>query len=358
MALQNIIQHLRARFGKYERLYDEEHIELESPSYKRCVPKRFKFPRFRKLTVYLILSNLIILGVLIHSIRPLITLLIRNNELFAINFSVDHAAQPDAFQRPDGKKIPRILHQTAPNSSIPEIWATSQQSCKEAYSDFEYKLWTDEGAREFLKEEFPWYLDTWDNYPFPIQRADAIRYFVLYHFGGIYMDMDTYCNSSFPVDQIESLPGKDHALFKSTLPTGITNDFLISTARHPAFASAVSRLASSHQATRLWARLQPYAAIMLSTGPLFLTLAVQQYLLGQPILPSPTIHIMDPAVLDHYMVDFETATWHQSDAQVLMWLGDRPWTWFSLGIIGVIAGIYTFNCVLSRTTTTLYRKLL
>ena len=358
MAFQNIIQHLRARFGKYERLYDEEHIELESPPHKRCVPKKFGFPRFRKLTVYLILINLIILGLLIHSIRPLITLLIRNNELFAINFSVNHAAQPDAFQKPDGKKIPRILHQTAPNSSIPEIWAASQQSCQKAYSEFEYKLWTDEGAREFLKEEFPWYLDTWDNYPFPIQRADAIRYFVLYHFGGIYMDMDTYCNSSFPVDQIESLPGKEHALFKSTLPTGITNDFLIATARHPAFASAVSRLASFHQTTRLWARLQPYAAIMLSTGPLFLTLAVQQYLLGQPILPSPNIHIIDPAMVDHYMTDFETATWHQSDAQVLKWLGDRPWTWFSLGIIGVTAGIYTFNCVLSRTFMTFYRKLL
>ncbi|VZH89530.1 unnamed protein product [Fusarium fujikuroi] len=342
MAFQNIIQHLRARFGKYERLYDEEHIELESPPHKRCVPKRFGFPRFRKLTVYLILINLIILGLLIHSIRPLITLLIRNNELFAINFSA---------------RWEEDTADSAPNSAQ-QLYSRDLGGRQKAYSDFEYKLWTDEGAREFLKEEFPWYLDTWDNYPFPIQRADAIRYFVLYHFGGIYMDMDTYCNSSFPVDQIESLPGKEHALFKSTLPTGITNDFLIATARHPAFASAVSRLASFHQTTRLWARLQPYAAIMLSTGPLFLTLAVQQYLLGQPILPSPNINIIDPAMVDYYMTDFETATWHQSDAQVLKWLGDRPWTWFSLGIIGVTAGIYTFNCVLSRTFTTFYRKLL
>lgn len=37
---------------------------------------------------------------------------------------------------------------------------------------------------------YPWFLETFDSYPYPIQRADAIRYFVLHHFGGIYIDLD------------------------------------------------------------------------------------------------------------------------------------------------------------------------
>lgn len=37
---------------------------------------------------------------------------------------------------------------------------------------------------------YPWFLETFDGYEFPIQRADAIRYFVLAHFGGIYIDLD------------------------------------------------------------------------------------------------------------------------------------------------------------------------
>lgn len=37
---------------------------------------------------------------------------------------------------------------------------------------------------------YPWFLDTFDGYPFPIQRADAIRYFVLAHYGGVYLDLD------------------------------------------------------------------------------------------------------------------------------------------------------------------------
>lgn len=171
------------------------------------------------------------------------------------------------------------------------------------------------------------------------------------------MDMDTHCNKSFPIHQIESLPGKDHALFQSTLPTGITNDFLISSARHPVFEGAISRLSGFHKGTRLWARLQPYIAIMLSTGPLFLTLAVKDYLLKQSSLPSPTIQVINPWDLLPYISDLETATWHQKDAQILKWLGDRPWTWFSLGFLGFVTGIYIFNYVLLRTFTTLHRKI-
>ena len=30
-------------------------------------------------------------------------------------------------------------------------------------------------AYEFIKEEYPWFLDTFENYKYPIERADAIR---------------------------------------------------------------------------------------------------------------------------------------------------------------------------------------
>ena len=53
-----------------------------------------------------------------------------------------------------------------------------------------FQLWTDVKSREFIATEYPWFLATFDNYSQPIQRADAIRYFVLNHFGGIYIDLD------------------------------------------------------------------------------------------------------------------------------------------------------------------------
>lgn len=59
-------------------------------------------------------------------------------------------------------------------------------------------MWTDAKSREFVATEYPWFLNTFDNYSQPIQRADAIRYFVLAHFGGIYIDLDDVCFASFP----------------------------------------------------------------------------------------------------------------------------------------------------------------
>ena len=54
-------------------------------------------------------------------------------------------------------------------------------------------MWTDEKSLAFIAAEYPWFLDTFVGYSQPIQRADAIRYFVLAHFGGIYIDLDDVC---------------------------------------------------------------------------------------------------------------------------------------------------------------------
>ena len=52
------------------------------------------------------------------------------------------------------------------------------------------QLWTDAGSLEFIKKEYPWFEETFKGYKHPIQRADAIRYFVLAKYGGIYIDLD------------------------------------------------------------------------------------------------------------------------------------------------------------------------
>lgn len=88
------------------------------------------------------------------------------------------------------EKIPRILHQTWKSSLLPSKWAIQSKKCQEMHEDFEYKLWTDESSLEFIKEFYPWFLPTFLGYKFDIQRADAIRYFVLHKYGGVYMDLD------------------------------------------------------------------------------------------------------------------------------------------------------------------------
>ncbi|EEU35805.1 uncharacterized protein NECHADRAFT_55741 [Fusarium vanettenii 77-13-4] len=340
------LRRLATSLVNYDAPYDEERLEWEPRFFRGWSRKYLKSARLGRAAVYLLLIDLVIFGLLLHTLHPLITLLRRNEVLFRPQVTLTRHGTPRIFNRPDRYKVPRILHQTCANETIPDAWVHSQRSCINAYSDFEYKLWTDERARDFLSSEYPWFLDTWDNYAFPIQRADSIRYFVLYHYGGIYLDMDTFCNEAFPIHQIESDTAAHTALFEATLPTGVTNDFMISSVRHPAFAAAISQLPGFHRITRLWARLQPYCAIMISSGPLFLSLVVEDYLLVQPLIPSPTVKVISSSQLIPYMTDLESATWHREDAQAFMWLGDKPWAWFGLGVVGLVACIYVLNRVL------------
>jgi inositol phosphorylceramide mannosyltransferase catalytic subunit len=43
-------------------------------------------------------------------------------------------------------------------------------------------------------KEYPWFLETYDSYLYAIQRADSLRYFLLAHYGGIYLDLDDVCD--------------------------------------------------------------------------------------------------------------------------------------------------------------------
>ena len=53
----------------------------------------------------------------------------------------------------------------------------------------DYKLWGWDDM-EALIDKYPQYRELWDNFRVPVQRADFIRYLILYDEGGIYVDCD------------------------------------------------------------------------------------------------------------------------------------------------------------------------
>jgi mannosyltransferase OCH1-like enzyme len=65
------------------------------------------------------------------------------------------------------------------------------ESLKRVNPDFAHFLWDDLDNRRFIEKYYPWFLPVYDAYPREIYRADAVRYFFLYQFGGLYADMDT-----------------------------------------------------------------------------------------------------------------------------------------------------------------------
>lgn len=184
-------------------------------------------------------------------------------------------------------------------------------------------------SREFIAAEYPWFIETFDSYPFPIQRADAIRYFILAHFGGTYMDLDDGCNRR--LDPLLSYP----AWLRFTVPTGISNDAMGSVPQHPFFLRVIESLQSYN---RNWG--MPYITVMYSTGPLFLSVIWKEYMATTRTAEARVRVLMPDEYKGHSWSFFNVvrgSSWHGKDAQTIFWMGKH---WMLLTITGfVVAGV-------------------
>jgi mannosyltransferase OCH1-like enzyme len=94
--------------------------------------------------------------------------------------------------------IPKIIHQTWKTEVVPAHWESSHQGWKNYEKEgWTYYLWTDRDNRELIRTNFPWFLSKYDSYKHGIQKADAIRYFILYKYGGVYTDLDIEPKNTF-----------------------------------------------------------------------------------------------------------------------------------------------------------------
>ena len=101
--------------------------------------------------------------------------------------------------------IPRIIFQTwKTRAPLPENYAYWSQSFRDLNPRHQYVLWDDADNRDFITQDFPWFLHVYDSYPAEIFRADIVRFFFLFRFGGLYSDLDTQCLR--PIEEV--LAGK------------------------------------------------------------------------------------------------------------------------------------------------------
>jgi mannosyltransferase OCH1-like enzyme len=97
--------------------------------------------------------------------------------------------------------IPKIIHQTwkGPPDTLLTQWVDSHHTWTRLAQEygFTYMYWDDQAIDQFIATHFPWFLSKFRAYTYGIQRADTFRYFVLYHYGGIYSDFDNVPTKEF-----------------------------------------------------------------------------------------------------------------------------------------------------------------
>eukprot|EP00965_Chrysotila_dentata_P253034 6211030-Pleurochrysis_carterae.AAC.2 len=95
--------------------------------------------------------------------------------------------------------IPKLIHQSWRDGGFPKTmfnWRW-QANMVELNPGWKHLQWTDNSSRELIAREYPWFLPMYDAYPSYIQRTDAARYFIMYHHGGVYADLDIECFRPF-----------------------------------------------------------------------------------------------------------------------------------------------------------------
>jgi inositol phosphorylceramide mannosyltransferase catalytic subunit len=161
--------------------------------------------------------------------------------------------------------IPKIIHLTWKTREIPLKWKRMALSWKQTNPDWKIKLWTDEDNRNYIEQNYPEFLHTFDSYPYGIQRADAIRYFLLKDFGGVYCDLDIEVLGSLN-QYFDNTNGEVFLVQSGNVPV-FTNCFMASKPGIKFWDEVIDRLKNPQIP---WYALSKHFYVMYSTGPLML----------------------------------------------------------------------------------------
>ncbi|KAL3858433.1 hypothetical protein ACJMK2_013024 [Sinanodonta woodiana] len=179
---------------------------------------------------------------------------------------------PEHFPVSGDDKIERIIHQSWKTKMVPMQFNDYIKSFVDNHLSWKYMFWTDHSTRLFISKHYPNLLSLYDNYAHPLNRPDALRYIVLFHFGGVYSDLDV--ESLRPLDPIikkySCVLGQEphvHSIVYTNFYEQASKAFMACRKRHPFMKSVIDNLK----------QFAYFADVLDSTGPRFLTFSLRQY---------------------------------------------------------------------------------
>ena len=163
--------------------------------------------------------------------------------------------------------IPKIMHQIwfeVDGKKLPAEYAGWSEKIQTLNPDWKHVLWGRESSRNFMARNYPWFLGTYDAFDKDIKRIDSVRYFLLDHYGGVYLDQ-----SFKGIEPLE--PYLSGATFvaaeEKTEPQFINMAFMASIPHHPLWDHVFELLPLSRD-----------LFVTEATGPRFFTGALRKYL--------------------------------------------------------------------------------
>ena len=166
--------------------------------------------------------------------------------------------------------IPKIIHQMWRDDSVSPRWSKLCATWKALHPSWEYRFWTDSLLFDFVSTHYRAFLPVYEAYARPIMKADAARYLLLHHFGGVYADIDSECircHDSLVADAHLILPLEPRrhlqvpSVVKADLSRLVGNAWIASEQGHPFWDLAIHEMVSR----------QNEPDPLVATGPIMLT---------------------------------------------------------------------------------------
>ncbi|KPI43677.1 Inositol phosphoceramide mannosyltransferase 1 [Cyphellophora attinorum] len=236
--------------------------------------------------------------------------------LAADNFDVtfqSYSTTPDAGLDDSHNVVPPIIHNIfiGNNATLRPSWEVARASCRKQHPGYTFEFWDEDRAQDFVQRQFPAVWPMWRDYEFSIQKADSLRYMILYYYGGIFMDMDLNCERPLtPLRQFDFIAAAAH-------PAGVSNGFIMAKPRLPFLGQVIQRLEAFDLS---WFGL-PYATVSFSTGCHFLSTMYATTTLPRTNLrvlqgpPSqPRMHQLNGNASTPIFRHLGSSSWHSWDA--------------------------------------------
>ena len=196
-----------------------------------------------------------------------------------------------------------------------------------------YNCWNLDRCENLIKLYYPHHLAMYRRYLYPIQRCDAVRYFILHRYGGLYADMDYHCNRSWD-EVLEQYPNSLYLVetpnttyFTNHSDVHISNSLMYSESGHIFWSSLFIELELYQRAPMYYSR---HMTIMFTTGPGILNRAYNRYKLRYKLYhyPSKFFHpyglSTDIVTLNKHQAVFAThlgkGSWEATDSRLLIFL--------------------------------------
>jgi mannosyltransferase OCH1-like enzyme len=245
--------------------------------------------------------------------------------------------------------IPKIIHQTWKTKDVPDHWKKSKDEWQRLHPDWLYILWTDEDIRNHIKDYHPDFLELHDNYEYNIQRADMIRYFILYDFGGIYSDLDQY-----PLENIEKYITTNLNYFVYSPNSDIiTNQFMIS----PKHSLIMKKVQDNLKKKIPWYAFGKHLKIYYSTGPFMINKTLLNDIKEDfIILPRRKFNsysiVHDKNITDDSDISINTitntSTWNGIDTHLFNFVSKNKNFFICLGIVSLLLIIFGLIYYISK----------